>query len=164
MKNYGIRKVKRDLRSVVTVKDALLVKTPSLALVKKQYGEEKLEAYLKLWIIEFNEVINVKRPLKEFQIDELAFLILSKFYNVTIADVNLIFKNAKTGVYGDFYETLSINKILGWFNEYFDSRCNTAGLIARQKHSNITYVEEKGERSGTKDAQLMREAMINYKI
>jgi hypothetical protein len=112
---YNPSELSRILSKVNTIEDALLIKTPSLGSVKRAYGEKKLEAYLKIWIIGFNQAINVKRPLNEPQIDEIAFLIGSQHPNITIADLNLIFKNAKLGNYGEIYDTLSMDKILGWF-------------------------------------------------
>lgn len=102
-----------------------------------------MEAYVKLWLIELNELLNATRPLTEAQIDETAYLILSEYNNITIADINIIFRKAKLGEYGDLYGTLSIDKILKWFGEYFNERGNVAGEMSRAEHDKIKYQEEK---------------------
>ena len=132
--------------------------TPSIGVIIRKYGIKKIEAYIKIWLINLNEVINLKRPLKEHQIDECAYLIVDGFKNITIADINIIFKKAKTGEYGELYETLSVDKILRWFNEYFNERCNVAGDMSRRKHENAKYKEEKdrGYRTATRGEEGYR--------
>lgn len=119
------------------------MQTPSLGVLRKQYGERQMEAYIKIWLIELNELLNVARPLKEAQIDEIAYLILSEYNNITIADINIIFRKAKLGEYGELYESLSMDKILKWFSEYFNDRCNVAGEMSRTEYDKIKYQEEK---------------------
>lgn len=140
---YSLKKVKRDLAPVKTIKQALEVQTPTLGLLRKQYGERQIEAYIKLWLIELNELLNATRPLTEAQIDETAYLILSEYYNISIADINIIFRKAKLGEYGDLYGTLSIDKILKWFGDYFNERGNVAGEMSRAEHDRIKYQDEK---------------------
>jgi hypothetical protein len=134
-------------------------------MLKKQYGERQIEAYIKLWLIELNEIINTTRPLNEAQIDETAYLILSEYSNVSIADINLIFKTAKMGGYGEFYGTLSIDKILKWFGDYFNERCNTAGDISRTEADKIKYQDEKryGDQRNVKE-QAFKEVKKQYDI
>ena len=136
---YSPSKVQSDLRQVKTVRDAIMVKTPSLAKIRKQYGGKQIEAYIKIWLIELNEFINVARPLKEPQIDECARLIMSEYWGLTVADINLIFKTAKMGGYGELYSSLSINSILGWFGEYCNKRLSTAGEMSREGHDRHKY-------------------------
>ncbi len=113
----------------------------------RTYSEKQIEAYIKIWVIDLNESINLKRQLMEHQIDEIAFFIVSDFKNITIADIKVVFTNAKTGAYGELYESLSMDKILGWFRQYFDSRCNVAGARSMRKSEKHKYHEEKGERN-----------------
>ncbi len=115
----------------------------------KFFGEQKVGAYIKLWIINLNENLNLKRPLKEHQIDETANLIVSEFRHVTIADINLIFKTAKMGGYGEFYESLSIDKILTWFKDYFKERCEVAAAESRREAEAHKYRADKVQRVQT---------------
>lgn len=166
LKIYNPNKVKRDLTRIKTVEQALLAKTPIIGELAKRYGIEKIEAYIKIWIIELNEIINAKRHLTEVQIDEIAYQIVSNYRNISIADINIIFGKAKRGEYGALYETLSIDKILSWFADYFEQRQNKAGEISRRKHDNIKYVSEREDKRGTKKEfkEVMREAIHKYNL
>lgn len=118
----------RELAAVRTLSDALAVagdraKYPSLAVLRKEYGEAKIEAIIKLHLIDLCENVNLKRPLRDRQVDSIAREIVSEFYSLTIADVHVIFRQAKTGQYGEFYDSLDMPKVIGWFRRYFDDRC-----------------------------------------
>lgn len=128
---------------VKTIADALKVDTPSIFQAKKTYGIKHIEAYIKVWLIDLNQSVNATRPLTEYQIDETAYMIVAEHYNLTIADINVIFKNAKTGKYGDLYGTISMDKILKWFEDYFNERGNIAGEMSRREHDKRKYREEK---------------------
>lgn len=149
---------------VRNVKDALLVKSPSLGQLCKQYGDKQAQAYIKVWLINLNASLNLKRPLEEHHIDECSFLIVSEYKNISIADINLIFRNAKLGKYGELYESLSIDKVLRWFYKYFDKRCNTAAMISRQEAEKFKYEDAKHPRSAGKEAQKMKDAIHQYNL
>ncbi|WP_157956099.1 hypothetical protein [Flavobacterium kingsejongi] len=62
-------------------------------------------------------------------------MIISDYPMLTVADITFIFKKAITGKYGEFYESLSIPKIMKWFADYFEERCEIAEMISQQEHS-----------------------------
>ena len=43
--------------------------------------------------------------------------------------------HALTGVYGEFYESLSVPKVLSWFAEYFERRCQAYASNYASDHS-----------------------------
>lgn len=55
-------------------------------------------------------------------------MIVEEFGNLTVADVNLIFRRAKLGKYGSFYGRLDGQMLLTWFGEYFDERIKICAL------------------------------------
>lgn len=114
----------KELSRVRTIREAIAFKTPSLGLLIRSFDKSIVEDYIKLWIVGLNESINLTRPLKEHQIDECAFFIVNDHKMLTIADIKVVFTNAKKGAYGELYESLSIDKILSWFNDYFEERCS----------------------------------------
>lgn len=57
---------------------------------------------------------------------ETAMYVLDEYKSITIADINFIFKSAKTGKYGQFYDRLDGQMILGWFDTHFNERCAAA--------------------------------------
>lgn len=132
----------RDLVQVRTTRDALAIaetsqdKYPSLSVLRRDYGNEKIEAVIKLYLIDLCENVNLKRPLKDTQVDNIAREVVATYYALTIADVHVIFRKAKTGEYGEFYESLDMPKVMSWFREYFNNRCD---LAAEQSESHAFY-------------------------
>jgi len=98
----------------------------SLYGLRRDVGETKLQALIKLYLIDLNALLNLKRPLSEQMIDAIADEIVSQFGYLNMADVNLIFRRAKTGHYGELYETINMPKVIGWFTDYFNERCDVA--------------------------------------
>ncbi|MBO7625392.1 MAG: hypothetical protein J6S82_08850 [Bacteroidales bacterium] len=99
---------------------------PCMAVLVREYGAEKVEALIKLQLVELNELLNLKRPLTERMIDVIASDIVSDFRDLNMADVWLVFRRARSGHYGELYESLNTAKVEGWFHEYFNERCSAA--------------------------------------
>lgn len=154
----SFKQLQESLRGVRTVKEALAVKTPSFAKLRKELGEKKAAAYIKLWLIDLNASLNLTKALTEYQIEETARLVLGEFWGLTIADVNIVFKNAKLGVYGNLYGALSMDKIFNWFRSYLEERLEVAAEIAQEKHDSFKYLEEKSERLSSPNSEQIAEA------
>lgn len=99
---------------------------PSLAKMGSEFGAEQVEDLIKLWIIDMTEFINIGKSMSPTQIENTAFLIVSEFYHLNMADINLVFRRAKTGYYGEIYDRLDGQVILGWFKKYNQERCLAA--------------------------------------
>ncbi|NDV45488.1 hypothetical protein D0T49_00275 [Paludibacter sp. 221] len=139
----------RELVHVRTVSDALAMaagdrdKYPSLAVLRRDYGAEKVEAVIKLHIIDLCENVNLKRPLRDSQVDNIAREVVATYCNLTIADVQVVFRRAKNGELGEFYESLDMPKIMSWFRTYFNERCELAADMSQNsrvwdKGDNVT--------------------------
>lgn len=163
LKTYNPIKVKRELIEVDSIPAVFNTSLPTLGEIKRTYGTKQVEAYIKLWLIELNEVLNLKRPMKAHQIDECAMLICQKYNALSIADINLIFKRVKMGEMGELFESLSIHKLMKWFANYFDERCDVAGSQSRQAHSRHTYAESKGRRASVVNLKEHMQAQKEYK-
>ena len=131
---YSPSECMRSLSKCNTLTKAIQSNTHTLSAMVRDHGPQKIEAYIKLWLIDLNESLDLRRPLKQSQIDQITFFIVNEHRNFNIADINLIFTNAKTGKYGEFYESLSMAKVLSWFNEYSESRSDAAGELSYQNH------------------------------
>lgn len=91
--------------------------------------------------------INVGKAMTDEQTFETAMLVVQEFPNLNIADINLIFKNAKMGRYGKQYDRLDGQLILQWFELYFDERCEEAAENSiREAESMDVRVEDSPER------------------
>jgi hypothetical protein len=140
-----------------------MAKTPSIAKIKSKYGEKKIAAYIKVWVLRFNSMLNVTRPLKPYQIDRLATKIVRKFWALRIADIYMVFNRAEEGYYGASFESISIDKIQSWFSEYYEERLVVGAGMSLEEHDRIKYMQEKtkGTRRGLKE---MEQAVREYKI
>jgi hypothetical protein len=116
----------KELREIKTVQDALAVKTPSLARLRKEKGAEYVGGCLELWIVYLQEFLNLKTKMNERMILGLVEMVLDDFPQLTIADIKIIITRAKKGQYGELYESLSPHKVYKWFESYFNERCEEA--------------------------------------
>lgn len=124
--------------------------TPSLSEIEQAYGYDCLQAYLEGWIVNLREFVNVGKKMTDVQTFETAMIILQDYKCLTIADINLLFKRAKSGYYGNLYDRLDGQIILGWFRKYFSERCNAAeeqSISEASKYKNDPY-----ERTSSKEA------------
>ena len=137
----------RDFKHVNTVADALKIDAPSIAKAKKVCGANKIEAYLKLWFIRLNASLDLRKPLTELQIDDCAMLLVDNFYSLNMVDVSLVMKRAIMGYYGELYDSLGTNKIMKWFRDYFDEKCEVAAIISQREHDKLKYHQEKSSRT-----------------
>jgi hypothetical protein len=119
---------------VLTIESAIKINAPRLGMAINTYGSTKMKGYIKLWLIDLNMMSGVSRPLNEAQLDFIANNIITKYRDLSIADINLIFNNAIEGKYGQFYESLSPPKILSWFVDYLTLRMDVCESMSYEKH------------------------------
>ncbi len=124
----------RALKRCNTLTKAIQSGTPSLGSLIRLLSEKQIEAYIKLWLIDLNETLDLKKPLQEHQIDTIAFYIVDKYRSLNIADLNLIFSNAKSGEYSGVYDRITTPTVMKWFKEYFEARCQAAAEQSYVKH------------------------------
>lgn len=94
----------------------------SLAVINKENGRKAVINYISEWIIEFNEFVNIKNKMTIGQVKITAHDIYDSYHYMKLSDINLIFKNARKGIYGQLYESIDGVKILGWFEQYAKER------------------------------------------
>lgn len=125
-----------SLRAVRTVSDALALANnrelcPSIAVLRRDYGSEAIADIIMLYLADLRDNVNLKRPLTDNQINNIAYEVVNDYYNLTIADVHLIVKRAKRGEYGELFESLDMPKVMSWFRDYFADRCMFAAQISQ---------------------------------
>lgn len=121
-------------RDVTTPAQALAVArsgVASLSQLSRTMGGTKVEALMKLYLIELNEVLGLKSPLSEAQINAIAAEIPAKYPWLTMADVNLVFRRVKCGECGKLYDRLTMPQLMQIFSEYNDERCEEAARQSR---------------------------------
>lgn len=139
--------MRQSLKEVRTVQQAVQAGTPSLARIRRDLGEEKLHAYLRLHLVYLNQLLGLKRPLNETQIDAIADEIINTHRVLTVADIHLISKRAMTGHYGEFYESISMPKVLSWFTSYFEERCQGGATRSLDAHSQLKEYNDTGRKT-----------------
>lgn len=138
--NYSPNNARRELAPIKTAIDCFKHHTPSFSEIKKAMGEAKAEAYVKLWLIYLDELLNLKERMSEVQIDEVARLVVSEYYYLKIADLNLTFNRVCKGEYGKTYDRLSISQIMGWFASYSQERAQEVELFNENEYIRLKEV------------------------
>jgi hypothetical protein len=105
---------------------------PTIGQLTRTYGDDFTEGYISLFIHKIQDSIGVKTKMNDFQIEMCAQMLLEEFKQINLSDLQLVAKRAISGAYGQFYESVSIPKVLEWFRLYFDERCETAAMLNTQ--------------------------------
>ncbi len=105
---------------------------PTIGKLCRDYGNDFTEKYICVWLIQIQELIGVKNKMNDFQIEMCAQMLIDEFKQINLADLQLVCKRAVSGVYGQFYESIQIPKVLEWFRTYFDERCEMAAMSNHQ--------------------------------
>ena len=163
---YSPNKAFKLFKKVGTVKKAISVngKVPSLGELNRNHGDKFTEAYIKLWLVNLNDALGLKRPLTESQMDETAMILAEDYKNLNIADINLIFKKMKTGEFGEYYESLNMAKVVSIFKNYFDERMLIAAEVSLENHLSG---QHEGKRSDEKESnikEIMKNIEHGYKL
>lgn len=101
-------------------------------LVSEHYPRTQIKAYYKLWLLDFISGVNVKHSLTINQIDFIAERFSERSWNHL--DLMLFFRNIKSGIYGQFFESLGPEKILDWAEIYWSDRASVAEIISESEN------------------------------
>lgn len=118
-----------------TVEEALNAPAPTLGTFTREKGREFTEAYVALWLVYINDILNLRRPMNETQIEYCATQITSDFFLLKISDLSLLAKRIIAGEYGEFFESLSIPKVISFFRKYTEQRLDLAARQSQQRHA-----------------------------
>ncbi len=97
----------------------------TLGQLNREFDLDFVIGLISVWLIELNDSSSVKNKMSDSQMEFTAHSIYET-YSLRIADLVLFFKNVKEGVYGEYYEKLSSEKIMQWMAKYYDERCKMA--------------------------------------
>lgn len=129
-----------DLSVAVKIAD----KVPAIAEIGKIYGLDKADLLIKAFIFDLEDFLDFDKKMNSVQLNFIANEILTKYASLTIADIHLVFRNAKGGQYGEFFGRIAPDRILKWFADYWAERCDAfatisyGSAISADKGSNIT--------------------------
>ena len=127
------------------VSDALSRNTVSLTQIKKDKGQVFLRSYIALWLIELNELLNLKNPLSEAQITLCTEQIITDYSFLKLSELSLIFKRIVSGEFGELYERISMPKLMSIFRKYEQERTEVVTSESQQDHERFRYQENRTE-------------------
>lgn len=133
MKDLALPEVQKICRGINDYPAVFESGLPTLGSINRQFGIDFTQAYIEGWIVNIREFINVGKRMNDVQTQETAMLIIETYPSLNIADINLVFKRAKLGKFGQFYDRLDGQLLLGWFDTYFDERCQAAANISMRE-------------------------------
>jgi hypothetical protein len=131
---YSPQKLLNSSQSVKTYDEVFANKTPSIVVIKKEMGASFTNGYIKIWLVELNEMLNLRRPMTESQITFSAQLISDEFWMLHIADLQLLFTKILSGQYGELYESLNPPKIMTFFRNYLNERTSLGAEKSEREH------------------------------
>lgn len=120
---------------VKTIDQAMNANSVTIGTFHREKGRDFTEGLVMGWLTYLNDILNLNKPMSDDQIEMAATEIVNEYYGLQFSDLTLLFKKIISGQYGEFYESLSIPKVLSWFREYFEERCELAMQQSQQKHN-----------------------------
>ena len=139
LEKYSPKNCMLDFGKVKTIEQALNSKAPSIASFQRQQGRQFTEGLITFWLLYLNNILNLNKPMSEEQINLCSNMVVEEFYMLKVSDLTLLFKRIISGQYGEFYERLSIDKILTFFRTYLEERFTLAGEASIRNHENEIY-------------------------
>lgn len=124
----------KEANTVTSIEQIYKSSFPTLRNLGASFGSEKLQALVELKIVDALEFFNLKQSMNERQIQQTAYLIVSEYSNLSIADINLCFRNALLCKYGKNYSYIDGQVILGWVKQYVLDRSNEFEDLAEREH------------------------------
>ena len=126
-------KVMRECLDIKTpLEAARATDKPTLGAIRKAYGENFVFGYLKLWIINLTEYLGAS-PMSDIQLEETAILLTSDYYNLNVADLNVLMTSIKRGE-RTLNSPITGVKLSKLFSDYFTERCNACAESHYNEH------------------------------
>ncbi len=138
---YSPSNCAKHSHKIKTIKDVLSLPSKTLGDFKGEYGKEWVIGYISMWLIELNDNSNVKTKMTDAQMEFTATRIYES-YSLKVTDLTLFFRNIKEGVYGQFYENLSQEKIMEWLSQYFDLRCEYGQMQSQSMDDDFSLTKD----------------------
>ena len=147
LKSYSPAAIADTCRDVRTVEQSLESGLPSIGRLACETSRSTVTTLIKLHLVALDAFLKQKTGLTPDEIDLIADEVMQTYSaHLTFADINLIFRNAKLGRYGEFYQNLTAAKVMRWFDEYVDRRME-AGYELSQRRDRERFSAPAGQRT-----------------
>ena len=124
-------------------KEAHFDGTPSLAIMRKTYGENMPTMWLLPQIFDLVVYSNSKGTLNEQQAHFLAEAIAQEYFYLTSSELLLFFYRFKLGKYGHFYGTVDPMRITQALDEFCNERIHALALREKEEEERLRAEEAK---------------------
>ena len=121
--------------------EAVNRKAPTISSFKRECGEDFQCSLIKVWLVYLNNILGISRPMSEDQIRLCATQIIDDFGYLRMSELSYLFKRIISGEFGEFYESLTIAKVLTFFREYDKERTEVVIEEREREHEAFRYKE-----------------------
>ncbi|KAF2518373.1 hypothetical protein E0W68_09625 [Flavobacterium salilacus subsp. salilacus] len=125
-----------------TVAQAMNAPAPTLGSIQRDKNPAFANALVMGWLVYLNDILNLNKPMTEEQIELCAQEVNNTYYSLKMSDLTYLFKKIISGQYGEFYESLTIAKVLSFFRDYFEERCQVAEEESHRTHADFSSIDE----------------------
>lgn len=127
---------------LTTIDKAMNANAPTLGTLQREKNKDFAIGLIMGWLVYLNDILNLNKPMTEDQIELCAIEVIETYYTLRMSDLTFLFKKIISGGYGEFYESLTIPKVLSFFREYFEERCQLAEQQTQRLHNDTTSMAE----------------------
>tara|TARA_R100001369_G_scaffold80222_1_gene110479 strand:- start:12 stop:440 length:429 start_codon:yes stop_codon:yes gene_type:complete len=125
-----------DVKNITSIETALDSNSHSLGKIQREHSKKFAQALIIKWLVYLNDMLNLNRPMSEAQLMLASKYIADEYYMLNIDDFTLLWNRILSGSYGEFYERLSIDKVMSFFNRYREERFEIAIDQSQKTHIN----------------------------
>ncbi len=122
---------------LTTIQHAINSPAPTLGTLQREKSKDFAVGLTMGWLVYLNDILNLNKPMTEDQIELCAIEVNDTYYTLKMSDLTFLFKKIISGAYGEFYESLTIPKVLSFFREYFEERCLLAEEQSYRHHADL---------------------------
>ena len=127
----------RHAGKLTNLSAAMNTTAPTLAAINREKGKDFAIGLTMGWLVYLNDILNLNKPMTEDQIDLCATEVIETYGSLKMSDITYLFRKIINGQYGEFYESLTVQKVLTFFRQYYDDRCSLAELESQRDHADF---------------------------
>jgi len=120
----------------------------TLRRLVKNNSVVKVETHVAMLLVGTLQAIGKLSLMSQENIEETAMYIVNDNPDLTIVDINFIFKKIKTGQVGELYGDINMNKVCGWFSIYENEKSMS---FAKDSRSISDSYKHNGNRSSKEE-------------
>jgi hypothetical protein len=131
----------RHARKLTSISVAMNTTAPTLAAIHREKGKEFAIGLTMAWLVYLNDILNLNKPMTEDQIELCAIEVIDTYGSLKMSDLTYLFRKIINGQFGEFYESLTVQKVLTFFRQYFNDRCDLAELESQRRHADFASID-----------------------